>query len=350
MSSGARPESSSTHPAKAEPELSVVVVGRNDGYGGDFVGRLQTCVKALAAGERLTGVVVEVVVVEWNPPHDRPRLGELLPVERPSHVKVVEVPAEVHSSIENHGGLPLFEYLGKNVGVRRASADKILVTNPDVIIFPSTLTLCRCPILEQGGFVRIDRHDFRPPVPRDLPASEVFEAAMTGVFSVNRRPGPKPQDGWSAKVDPGLPVSGWATTRPFESEKEIYDAVYSSTTVAGVGQLHMGMPGDFVLASRDTWDRSHGYWERTDVFIHLDTYHLAQLVASGARQAYAVSPYLILHEDHPRREDGFRDGWEQVVQICTEMMRGDRPLPNPDDWGLRDMELPTAELGASALV
>ena len=46
------------------PELSVVMVGRNDGYGGDFSGRMQTSLKTLAVGEMLTGIPLEAIVVE----------------------------------------------------------------------------------------------------------------------------------------------------------------------------------------------------------------------------------------------------------------------------------------------
>ena len=325
----------------SRPDLSVVLVGRNDGYGGDFAGRMQTCVKALAAGERLTGVSVEVVVVEWNPPAGRQSLAELLPEERPTLVRVVQVPTAFHESLENPDHLPLFEYLGKNVGVRRASGEAVLVINPDIIVFPAVLTLARWELLGQGVYVRTDRHDFAPPVPRDLAGADVFGAALGGVFAVHHRPRPVEESGWVVPVehDPveaSAPVSTWPTTKPKPFEVEVGGGLFVSDGYHGFDQLHTGMPGDFLLASRQTWEAAGGYWERTDTFTHLDTYFMAQLIGSGARQAYAVTPYLLLHEDHWRRSSGSADEWQDVMVTCEAFASGQRDLPNGSRWGFAD--------------
>lgn len=327
----------------SEPDLSVVLVGRNDGYGGDFVGRVQTCIKALAAGQALTGVAVEVVLVDWNPPDDRPPLGELVPEERPSRVRVVTVPPDLHRSLENPGGLPLFEYLGKNVGVRRASAPAVLVVNPDIVVFPSVLTLAGYPLLSEQVFVRMDRHDFRPPVPRHLAGVDVFDAALGGVFEVHRRPrqeGPGITLMGTDPVDTAQPLHRWARTTPYPYEAEVDGGLFLAGRYEGFTQLHIGMPGDFLLASRDTWAAAGGYWERSDTFTHLDTYFMAQLVGSGACQAVAVAPFLILHEDHPRRTSGMADDWVKVIATCEGFASGNLPLPNPPTWGFADVALP----------
>ena len=332
------------------PELSVVMVGRNDGYGGDFVGRLQTCLKTLAVGENLTGIAIEAVVVEWNPPSDHPSISDLVPDQRPSSVRVVTVPPTWHDRLDNPGDLPLFEYLGKNVGVRRASAETILVINPDVIVLPSVLTLARNRIVHDGAFVRIDRHDFRPPVPRHLSGEEVFAEALAGIFVNNRRPGSDGFVGGNPMIDPEAPVTSWPSSTPYPFEEEISPGLFLAREYHGVGQLHIGMPGDFLLASRATWHKVRGYWERTDTYTHLDTYLLAQLLGVGAPQAFAVAPYLILHEDHPRRMNGLADSWPDVEAACEELAQGARPLPNHAEWGFACDTFPEVALGLPALV
>lgn len=321
------------------PELSVVLVGRNDGYGGDFTGRLQTCLKALAVGEELTGVTVEVVLVEWNPPDDRPGLMTLVPDEHPYSVRVVTVGPQFHAGLDNPSRLPLFEYLGKNVGIRRASAETILVLNPDVIVFPAVLSLARSAVIAEGGFIRIDRYDFDPPVARDLPGCDVFGAALGGVFQNNRRPGPDPVAcPGDARVNAASPLIEWPTTEPLPFEQEVEPGIWMARGFHGFQQLHIGMPGDFLMASRSLWNRVRGYWERSDTFTHLDTYLMAQLMGCGAPQAYALNPYLILHEHHPHRTAGLQDGWAEVVKACSEFATGARPLPNGDDWGSADVD------------
>src|SRR2546427_12306191 len=96
-----------------DPYLSVVVTTRNDDHGGDPLKRLQAFVNTLAAQCARTGLDAEVIVVEWNPPDDRPRVHELLrvPSDAPFPVRVVEVPARTHETFRYSTVLPLFQMI-----------------------------------------------------------------------------------------------------------------------------------------------------------------------------------------------------------------------------------------------
>ena len=50
------------------PYLSVVVVTRNDNYGGGLLERLQTFQRAIVERCTEARLPVEIVVVDWNPP------------------------------------------------------------------------------------------------------------------------------------------------------------------------------------------------------------------------------------------------------------------------------------------
>src|SRR5437763_8768684 len=107
--------------SQGEPLLSVVVTSRNDDHGGSLLRRMQTFVNALAGQCQRHGLAAELVVVEWNPPADRPRLAAALrwPADAgPCRVRFVEVPAAVHRRFRHSDGLPLFQMIGKNVGIR----------------------------------------------------------------------------------------------------------------------------------------------------------------------------------------------------------------------------------------
>ena len=116
--------------------ISVVATARNDGHGGDLLYRMQLFVDALAAQCARHSLDAELVLVEWNPPADRPSLinvlalppAELLPI------RIITVPGEVHATLEHAAQLPLFQMIAKNVGIRRARGRFVLATNVDVLL------------------------------------------------------------------------------------------------------------------------------------------------------------------------------------------------------------------------
>ena len=149
------------------PYLSVVVTTRNDDHGGDPLKRLQAFVNTFAAQCARTGLDAEVIVVEWNPPDDRPRVGALLrvPSGAPFPVRVVEVPAAIHETFRHAAVLPLFQMIAKNVGVRRARGRFVLATNIDIIFSSELVEHLASQPLEPGRLYRVDRHDIEAAYP-----------------------------------------------------------------------------------------------------------------------------------------------------------------------------------------
>ena len=117
------------------PYLSVVVTTRNDDHGGDPLKRLQAFINTFDEQTRRTGLSAEVIVVEWNPPADRARIHELVtvPDRCPFRIRFIEVPSVLHDRIRFGEVLPLFQMIGKNVGIRRANGRFVLSTNIDII-------------------------------------------------------------------------------------------------------------------------------------------------------------------------------------------------------------------------
>ena len=107
------------------PYLSVVAVSRNDNHGKDLLKRMQIFCEAFLAQCRRHGLAAELILVEWNPPSDRPKLATALkwPEQSgPCVLRIVEVPPEVHAKYACSGQLPLFQMIGKNVGIARLEA------------------------------------------------------------------------------------------------------------------------------------------------------------------------------------------------------------------------------------
>jgi hypothetical protein len=64
--------------AESAPYLSVVTVMRNDDYGGHLLHRFHRSIQTLGELALKHALTVELVVVEWNPPPDTPRLRDAL--------------------------------------------------------------------------------------------------------------------------------------------------------------------------------------------------------------------------------------------------------------------------------
>src|SRR6266850_1357293 len=96
---------------QANPYFSLVVTARNDDHGGNLLGRMQAFVNGWLAQARRYGIPSELILVEWNPLADRPRLRDALhwPETGPCEVRIIEVPAEVHRRFAYAEALPLYQ-------------------------------------------------------------------------------------------------------------------------------------------------------------------------------------------------------------------------------------------------
>ncbi len=180
-----------TRPRDDAPYLSVVVASRNDDHGGDLTRRMQIFVNALAAQARRHRLPCELVLVEWNPPPERPPLRDALcwpDDEGWCGVRIVTVPPELHRRYAGSERLPLFQMIAKNAGIRRAQAPFVLATNVDLLFSePLFAWLARRP-LERGRVYRADRID----VDRDVPLEGLAEQLAwceTHVLRANRADG-----------------------------------------------------------------------------------------------------------------------------------------------------------------
>ena len=150
-----------------QPYLSVVVATRNDDHGGDPLKRLQAFVNCFDVQCHRFGLDAEVIVVEWNPPPDRPRVSSLLRVPVPARClyRFIDVPAELHRQFQFSDVLPLFQMIAKNVGIRRARGRFVLATNIDIIFSNELIERIAARQLEPGRLYRVERHDIQSDFP-----------------------------------------------------------------------------------------------------------------------------------------------------------------------------------------
>jgi len=171
------------------PQLSVVAVSRNDDHGGDMLGRMQHFVNGVVAQCCKHELKAELILVEWNPLPSRPALEEVLDWPQdfgPVTVRIVTVPPDMHAQFPHAEKLPLFQMIGKNVGIRRARGRYVLATNVDILLDDETVIYLR-DRLTPGTVLRVDRYD----VPGDLNKVVSFDRVLAECrrrfFQINTR-------------------------------------------------------------------------------------------------------------------------------------------------------------------
>lgn len=175
-----------------QPYLSLVVTARNDDHGGNLLGRMQAFVNNWLNQSRRFDIPSELIIVEWNPPQDRPRLAQALrwpDAPGPCTVRIIEVPPEVHGRLGHAAALPLYQMIAKNVGIRRARGQFVLATNIDLIFSSELAAFLAEQRLAPDRMYRIDRHDAGSDVPVDADPEQQLDYCRTHVIRVNRREG-----------------------------------------------------------------------------------------------------------------------------------------------------------------
>jgi len=339
------------------PQLSVVATSRNDEHGGHLLARMQLFIEGLAEQAERFRLPIELILVEWNPPADRPPLVKALQWKPSEHFQpqVITVPADIHRTFPHADGLPLFQMIGKNVGIRRSTAPFVLATNID-ILFSDQLFQFMQTGLKPNAMYRVDRHDVLAelggpslPSPAECRALPVLrEHRIDGLRYPTGRPPVMPAQ---ARRDP-------IGFKPALDE-------LSRVTVAAwdrvvLPKLHTSGCGDFTLASRETWFAMRGYPEWPIFSWHLDGVVLYQAYAGGVEMINLRPPMVAYHLEHGEGSGWTPESrrlWERLDtagipylstpkyrSLARKLVRGGRgfhPI-NGDDWGLASMEFATS--------
>lgn len=384
----------------ATPYLSVVATARNDNHGGDLLYRMQLFVNALVAQCERHAVDAELILVEWNPPGDRARLADALewPRSERCEIRIVEVPPELHATLEHGDRLPLFQMIAKNVGIRRARGEFVLATNVDVVLSDGLLETVAAQRLEHGVVYRADRHDVSADISLAAPIEEQLRQCADSVIRIARRDGtldtrtgefyrvyqehrlpwwatplqhaywflrvrarklvarPAPPTATPAAGGIGAPATLAPLGRTVHYRRRLHELWLDALRERAGVRPHTNASGDFTLMSRDDWDRLRGYPELTVFSMHLDGLLLYLAHHADIREQQLDAPvYHIEHESGFRPDAASVDelssrvrdagigaiGDRQMVEWTVEMWRRGQPLQfNSDTWGFGETELP----------
>jgi hypothetical protein len=292
-------------------------------------------VDMLCSSISASNVDAELLIVEWNPPPNRARLIDAVSwpkYMRKGSLRVVTVPESIHMSLPNSDKMPIFEYIAKNVGIRRAKGKHIVATNPDIIFCSSMVTyLSSDSNLDSQMFYRANRYD----VAKEIPLSGTRE--IENFCKLN----------WSAVHD--------RAGRFGRSEYNWFNkcGIYFNSNLTAAKLVHDFMPypysihtytsGDFMLMSKENWLRMRAYPE-LKTHGHIDDY-MCFLASLFLKQR--VLPYPIYHQEHSKHEQKGRPETDQrgIYKLFSQSnsvqnIEAEKLTPNTDEWGLGGTILP----------
>jgi hypothetical protein len=343
------------------PYISVIFANRNDNYGGDQGRRINLFIDYYAYFSRQWPGLFEFVICDWNPPLERPLLQDAYPWENLGRVTHVVVPPEVHSQVAGTKGRKILDYIGRNVAVRRAKGEFVLILNQDIFVSESIMSYLALKRLSKRHFYRADRCDFHLPQNSHSSPQSFEKLALDQIFKVHRR---------HSSAD--LPISLEANVGHLHELGSRIESRDRNDEESGILfcdpevskhikhfrkqitpkhdcfrklYLHTNAAGDFLLVPRSAFFAINGMPEATDFYMHLDSYALVQLFCAGWKQAIFLQPHRVLHADHDRGERlDFKESisWAEHEQRLAAMILGESTFRvNPKSWGLADYELPT---------
>lgn len=338
----------------SKPFLSVVVVGRNDNYGGDFTQRLQNCISWNTKYLEQNKIYTEFILVNWNPVEENKSLVEEIdwPKNR-NYVRyrVLTVSNDLHKTFINpeiRDTVPLFEFIAKNVGIRRAKGEYLLLINGDILIHPKIFESMNSASLEQGTYYRADRLDYNPV--EELTVENLYENGFV-IF----------KKGYSYELKKELPKKQQIESLIEKNEQRInwdlwkfkYRAIlkYLFITIVydnGGFLAHCQASGDFMLMKKTHWLEMKGYPEYTSISTHTDSLFT---ILAKARFNEVVFDVPVFHQAHKRRyewqeienvNEKFAKAYRYFEDVAIEV-RENRPMErflNDDNWGLQNIDTP----------
>jgi hypothetical protein len=282
----------------------------------------------------------EFVLVEWNRPASNPPLESVLrwPQPLPFPVRIIEVPAEVHQRLPKAEEMQFFEWIAKNVGIRRAQGEFVLATNPDSLFESAVVDFLARHTLSDDSFYRVDRYDIRSPVPAGT-VDERLQFCRANIWRVN---------GLGRSVVFDHPPGRWAS-RPRQLRRAMAppSEKQEAREPAPEAWIHCNASGEFLLMHRERWHDLRGYPELPSPG-HMDSYACVMATAAGMQQRVLGGWCRIYHQEHSRAVEWATPdatspssvSYEQFLRDARAMLAAGRPkVFNSVRWGLADLDL-----------
>jgi hypothetical protein len=333
------------------PYISIVTVSRNDNHGGDMLKRMRLFVKGLIHQCNKFKLPCELLIIEWNPIAGEKLLNQILPrVVEDDYltIRYIIVPNELHVTLAFSQQIPLFQMIGKNVGIRKAKADFVLCTNVDLLFSDELFERLAKRNLEEGTFYRANRCD----VPNTLDETRQVEEQLH--FCKNNI---KKRLGKNAFYPNFADTTGfmfkYVFFLPLLKFLSFVKAIYAKSLIDRLNELDLDACGDFTLMSKKDWVNIQGYPELEIYSIHIDSMGILAAAAQGMKQVIFAGDECTYHMEH---SGGWEFGnpiekiyfytkkpmldWWTVREAGLHIMQNKSKFNlNKENWGLNDKQL-----------
>ena len=303
----------------SEYYLSIVATSRNDNHGGDLNKRTSAFLTSIYFQAKRTKLKVEVILVEWNPPQNKPLLNEILPKPIDNDyvsLKYIIVPKEVHDEYKNSPKIPLYQMIAKNVGIKRAKGEFILCTNIDIIFSNESFDELAKKELKKGTFYRANRCD----IPADvLDIESEVKQLNYSKLNIIKRIG-KTQGHEAIFLFPFFKSIIYKFSRLSFLLNKILLFLWkrSNKNEFPFFVIDFDACGDFTLMSKKDWLDIEGYNELDMYSIHIDSMALWAASALEKKQHIFSQEKCIYHIYH-------EDGWESNDVLKTIRFLENKP-------------------------
>lgn len=256
---------------RRKPCLSIVVPSRNDDHGGNTLRRMQVFFSGLLEQLEKYRIDSELILVDWNPPADRPLLKDI--IKWPDRLKYCTirgyvVPPSIHQRYKYWEKIPLHFSAANNCGIRRARGEFILPAGIDLLYPDELMAFIAARDWKRDERYRADRCDVDRNVVQYDTLKEQLDYCRNNIILIKSRPRKPP---WYTRL-----LSG------------------------NLPNLHTRAAGDFHLMSRHYWHLLRGFYE-VNVGIaaaHVDGLFCFMAYAAGVKEVILNEPMRLYHIDH----------------------------------------------------
>lgn len=322
---------------RPELPLSIVTVSRNDDHVEHMAERTQAFIDCLYCLAEKFQRPLELIIVEWNPPADRLGMQQAFrfPRKHPYvSTEIVTVPRELHQTYNLAEQLPLYQMIGKNVGIRRARGEFILSTNIDVLLSEELFEYITGDKLRKGQLYRGNRWDVDRKILELGSPNAMIANARELTFQIN------------------YPHATVAIDAQVPQEAPLVDYI-------GFRQLppvHTMACGDFQLLHRDDWARLRGFCELDTFSFHIDSLFTITCHHAGLKEFNLGNEFPHYHIDHTLGTSVKNDSYvidnnkvmkhisiAGLINLSRNMeTEGDCYIFNKPNWGMAGIDLPIA--------
>jgi hypothetical protein len=301
---------------------------------GDFLFRMQAFLSLLLSLSEKHRLAMELVIVEWNPPPGNPPLKDALKWPDSlgvSHVRIIQVPESAHRQFPHSERMGMFEFIGKNVGARRAKGEYILVTNPDILFTDQIMKFLADADLSERNYYRATRYDVQGPVPCDVPPQEILEYCKQHITRINAYP---------SSFDNRLS----AKLNLYRMLYDLADYVTWRVKYFPFERPFTNASGDFLMMHSKHWHALRGYPQIIGAdsagYFHMDSVLVCEALFQGLKQVRLGGKSRIYHQEHPRKRD-IAPFSKEIGAAREQLLKAQRPVIfNDEMWGLGAFELP----------